>query len=262
MDQLQFSRHRRAVGSRRDAEESRRILAALHKNQRPESTLEILVEDFTHVTDETNFLLALWECPPEFRTFIDALIGLAGYRAKRNEWFSASDKEIARRANRRSTKWVQIQRKEFLKWQNRNNVAMMDVEDNSYNDGHPIPHRYRVHLASIAAESTLNARQSRTWGVNPGIALEEAARTMRDALPEAPPVHRSYQRSRRPDAEQQIERQLGLASTMVKKTIETNRATGYNVELNPVMLERIEEIKNGLAVLVENARIAVDSPDL
>src|SRR5687767_6431176 len=102
MNPREFRRHTRA-------EESRFIMAELRKNETPQSDVSILTTDFAHVTDSTSFLLALWECPPEFRGFIDALIGVAGYRAKRDEWFSASDKEIARRANR-SKKWVQYQR--------------------------------------------------------------------------------------------------------------------------------------------------------
>jgi hypothetical protein len=247
MNQREFSRHRRAVGSRRDAEESRFILGELHKNQRLQSTVEILVDDFAHVTDSTSFLLALWECPPEFRSFIDALIGIAGYRAKRGDWFAASDDDIRRRANR-SKKWVQIQRRDFQKWQQHNNVAMVDIEDNNYNDGHPIPHRYRVHLARLAAESTLNARQSRTWHVNPGIALEEAAQTMRDSLPEAP-VHRRHRKSSTPDAEKQMERDLSFALTKVRRAKQTNELTGNHIELNTKMLETIENIRTGLDAL-------------
>ena len=147
-----------------------------------------LTTDFAHNTDAASFLLSAWGCPPEFRGFIDVIVGLSGYRAKSGEWFHASDEELSRRANR-STKWVQNQRQEFLKSQHQYNVAMVDIEDNDYNDGHPIPHRYRVNLPRIAAEVTLNARQSKTWGSNPGIALEESAKILRDSLPEVP-VHR------------------------------------------------------------------------
>jgi len=246
MDPREFSRHNLAA-------ESRFIMDELRKNDpQSEQHLDRLTVDYTHVTDSTNFLLAFCECPPEFRGFIDALVGLAGYRAKGGEWFKASDEEIARRANRRSTKWVQNQRKRFLKWQTRNNVAMVDIEDNKYNEGQPIPHKYRVNLARIAAESTLNARQSVNWGRNPGIALQEAAQTMRDSLPEVP-VHKRHRKSFRPDAETRIGQELSYALTKVKNAKQTNELTGNNIKLTPKMLETIANLRSELDDLVKKA---------
>src|SRR5258705_6386404 len=126
MNPVEFNRHERAVEARFIKEQLRKNEATLTEQQ-PER----LTTDFAHVTDETNFLLALWESPPAFRAFIDAVIGVAGYRAGKSEWFKASDKEIARRAGR-SEKWVQMHRKEFLSWQKKHNVAFLDIEDNKY----------------------------------------------------------------------------------------------------------------------------------
>src|SRR5260370_26749696 len=98
---------------------------------------------------------------------------------------------------------------------------MVDIEDNDYNDGHPIPHKYRVNVARAAAESTLNARQSRQWGANPGIALEEAARTMRDSLPEVP-VHRKHKKSLIPHAARRMAQDLSFALTKVRNAKQTH----------------------------------------
>ena len=236
MDPWEFKRHIRAV-------ESRSTNAELRKKETSQSDPQVgsITTDFAHCTDSTSFLLGLWGCPPEFRGFIDALIGVAGYRAGHCKWFSASDNEVASRANR-STKWVQNMRRGFLEWQKRQNVAMVDIEDNDYNDGHPIPHKYRVNVARAAAESTLNARQSRQWGVNPGIALEEAARTMRDSLPEVP-VHRRHKKSSRPDAATKMSQDLSFALTKVRKAKQTHKLTLNHVELDAKTLETIANIR-------------------
>src|SRR5258707_3682512 len=107
----QFKRHARAV-------EARFTKAELRKNDAPlsDQAPESLTVDFAHKTDATNFLLAEWGCPAALRGFIDAVIGVAGYRASGSEWFPASDEQIADRAGR-CTKWVQDQRKELIKWQ-------------------------------------------------------------------------------------------------------------------------------------------------
>src|SRR5260370_27648382 len=107
---------------------------------------------------------------------------------------------------------------------------MVDIEDNDYNDGHPIPHKYRVNVARSAAESTLNARRSRQWGVNPGIALEEAARTMRDSLPEVP-VHKRHNKSSRPDAQRNMAQDLSFALTKVRRAKQTKELSLNRIEL-------------------------------
>jgi hypothetical protein len=239
----QFKRHARAV-------EARFVKAGLRKNDAPSSdeAPERLTVDFAHTTDATNHLLASWGCPPALRGFIDAIIGISGYRAAKNEWFKASDRQIAGRAIR-CTKWVQNQRRDLLKWQTEHNVGLIDIEDNKYNEGEKVPHRYRVNIARLAAETTLDARDSLNWKHHKfDEALEEAAKTTRDSLPEVP-IHVKHKRSARPDAQTNMERQLCCALTKVIGARQTNQLTGNNIELSAKMLETIANIRSELEAL-------------
>ncbi len=150
----QFKRHARAV-------EAKLTMAKLRANDPSLSDRapERLTVDFAHTTDATNYLLSLWGCPPVFRGFIDAVIGVSGFRAAKNEWFKASDKQIADRADR-STKWVQGQRRDLLKWQTQHNVALIDIEDNKYDRGEKTPHKYRVHIEDIEARRNKEHRET------------------------------------------------------------------------------------------------------
>ncbi|HSP63795.1 MAG TPA: hypothetical protein VLQ90_12485 [Pyrinomonadaceae bacterium] len=240
----QFKRHARAV-------EARSTKVALRENDASLSDQgpERLTVDFAHITDATNYLLSLWDFPPALRAFIDALIGLSGYRAAKNEWFKASDKQIAARANRKSTKWVQNQRKELVKWQSQRNVGLIDIEDNKYNQGEKTPHRYRVNIARFAADTILGARDSLNWKHHRfDEAMEEAAKTTRDSLPEVP-IHVKHKRTARPDAETSMERQLRFALTKVKGAAQTQVLTGNHIDLSPGMLETIANIRSELDAL-------------
>jgi hypothetical protein len=248
MHPAQFKRHARAVEARRTTAELRANDPSL-SDRGPEP----LTVDFAHTTDATNYLLSLWDFPPALRGFIDAVIGISGYRAAKNEWFDATDKQIAGRANR-CTKWVQNQRRDLLKWQTRQNVALIDVEDNRYDNGEKTPHRYRVHIAHHAAEATLDARDSLKWKHHRfDEAIEEAAKIMRDSLPEVP-IHVKHKRTSRPDAETSMERQLRFALTKVKGAKRTNELTGNHITLNPEMLETIASIRSELDVLERAGR--------
>ncbi len=244
----QFKRHAGAV-------EARLTMAELRKNDESLSDRapERLTVDFAHTTDATNYLLALWDCPPVFRAFLDAVIGVSGFRAAKTEWFKATDRQIAARANR-STKWVQNQRRDLLKWQTQNNVSLVDIEDNKYNQGEKTPHKYRVHIAHLAAETTLDARDSLNWKHHRfDEAIEEAAKIARDSLPEVP-IHVKHKRTSRPDAETSMERQLRFALTKVKRAKLTNELTGNHIDLSPKMLETIANIRSELDALEHAGR--------
>jgi hypothetical protein len=244
----QFKRHARAVETRSTNVEHRRNDASL-ANQAPER----LTVDFAHTTDAVNFLLALWGCPPELRGFIDAVIGVSGYRAAANEWFKASDKQIAGRASR-CTKWVQNKRLELLTWQTQHNVGLIDIEDNKYNQGEKTPHKYRVNIARFAADTTLDARDSLNWKDHRfDEAIEEAAKITRDSLPEVP-IHVKHKRTSRPNAETSMERNLKFALTKVRGAKRTNELTGNHVELNAKMLETIDNIRSELDALEHAGR--------
>lgn len=239
----QFKRHARAV-------EARFTQAKLRENdgRLSDQAPERLTVDFAHTTDAVNFLLALWGCPAALRGFIDAVIGVAGYRAVGSEWFPASDEQIADRAGR-CTKWVQDQRKELIKWQEWHHVSLVDVEDNKYENRVKTPHKYRIHVARIAAETTLDARGSLKWKHHKfDEAMAEAAKTTRDSLPEVP-IHVKHKRISRPNAETSMERQLKFALTKVKGAKRTNELTGNHIDLNPGMLETIANIRSELDAL-------------
>lgn len=243
MGPAQFRRHARAVESR-----STKAVLRMNDTSVSDKEPERLTVDFAHTTDATNYLFASWGVPLVFRGFIDAIIGIAGYRAAKKEWFKATDKQIAARANR-STKWVQYQRTDFIKWQTQHNVGLIDIEDNKYDKGQKTPHKYRVNIARLAAETTLDAKDSLNWKHRRfDEAMEEAAKTTRDSLPEAP-IHVKHKRSARPDAETKMGRQLSCALTKVIGARQTNQLTGNNIELSAKMLETMAMISNELEAI-------------
>jgi hypothetical protein len=233
----QFNRHDRALEARFLKEQLRKNEPTLAEEQPQRLTTE-----FAHITDATNFLLALLACPPELRSFIDALVGISGYRAGTPDWFKASDAEISQRVGRCET-WVQQQRKKLLAWQSQYNFVLVDIEDNQYKAGEKIPHQYRVHIARVAAETLLDARQSTNWQKRKfNEAMEDSAKTMLASLPEFF-IHKKHRSSKVADAETMMEREMKYALTKLKKAQQTNESTGNHVQLNPSMIETLDQIK-------------------
>lgn len=204
--------------------------------------LEQLAADYAHATASANFLLAGWMLPPELRAFVDALVGAAGERARRAEWFKANDETIARHLGR-SPKTVQRDRKEYLSWAKREKCGVIEIEDHYYDPetGETTPHRYRLHLGRLAAETALDARSSRHWHTNPGVALENAAATVRKAHPIGK-IHAARKRRSRADAETRIRSNLSFAHTKIERALEMYDATGRNAEINPQQLQDLEAV--------------------
>ncbi len=191
-----------------------------------------LAADYGQTTASANFLLAGAKCPPEHRAFIDAIVGVAGGRA---EFFTASDETIARHVGR-SSKWVQMHRRELLAWQTSERVTLIEIEDNYRDaDGAHHAHRYRVHLARFAAESTIDARLAPDYGTHPGKALEAAALTYRDSLPTMQPRKRR-KRDRQPDAATEISRALKYAATLIDKALAVHQLCAGRVEIDPAQI--------------------------
>ena len=141
-----------------------------------------------------------------------------------------------------------------MKWQTQHNVALIDIEDNKYDRGEKTPHKYRVHIARLAAETTLDARDSLNWKHHRfDEAIEEAAKMTRDSLPEVP-THVKHKRTSRPDAETSMERNLRFALTKVRGAKRTNELTGNHIELNAKMLETIGNIRSELDALEHGGR--------
>lgn len=235
----EFRRAARAAGSRIQSAERRKESDSA--NHEPEQ----LTADFAHSTDVLNFLLVLVGCPTDLRGFLDAVIGLAGYRAAKREWFSASDKLLARRADR-STKWVQIKRNQLTTWQKKSNIALIDIEDNIYNDGQKVPHKYRVNVARFAVEAMLDARVSSNWQRGRfDEALEEAAKIMLDSLPDIP-MHKKHKQSYRLDALSAMMSALKVALTKIRKAKRMNEETGNQLDVTPEMQDIIGSIRTTL----------------
>jgi hypothetical protein len=208
----------------------------------PDDETQALMADFGHTMASANVLLAEYEDFTEaYRLLVDVLIGLAG---DRSDWFEANDKLIGMHAGR-SAKWVQTTRKDFIAWQQKHYASVVDIEDHLYDpqNGNQ-PHKYRVHLARLAAEATLDARASREWTAHPGKALEQSAKNLRLMLP--PPMHKRRKPDRPVDAASQINRKLKHIGTLMDRVDEIREATGGQVELD---LAVIEDLENRLAVL-------------
>jgi hypothetical protein len=195
-----------------------------------------LIADYGHTTDAASLLLAGANCPPEHRGFIDAVVGIAGGRT---DWFSVTDGIIATRGGR-STKWVQMHRKELLEWEAAHDTTFIEIED-SYTDkdGNRQAHKYRVHLAAFAADTKLDAEHSTEWRMNPGKALEEAAKTYRDSIPTMPP-RRKRRRAYTPNSEQLIERELKRARTCLEKALSLQPMDGSRAEMNADLLATLQ----------------------
>jgi hypothetical protein len=195
-----------------------------------------LIADYGHTTDAASLLLAGANCPPEHRGFIDAVVGIAGGRT---DWFSVTDKIIATRGGR-STKWVQMHRKELLEWETAHDTTFIEIED-SYTDADNThhAHKYRVHLAAFAADTKLDAEHSTEWRMNPGKALEEAAKTYRDSIPTMPP-RRKRRRTRTPNNEELIERELKRARTCLEKVLNLQPMDGSRAEMNTDLLATLQ----------------------
>lgn len=197
-----------------------------------------LAADYSDATGAANLLLASALMPPEFRGFVDALVGLAGGR---DSWFEASDKQIAAHAGR-STKWVQDWRKQLADWQTKNKASVIEIEDHYMDaEGGKHPHRYKVHLTRYAAACALEARASRDWDSNPQRAIAEAARVMRRAMPEPPAKNNKNQR-RRPDAASLIHTRLKSAITLVRKAVELQGMTGGRVEIDAQLINELRGV--------------------
>ncbi len=205
--------------------------------------LEQLAADYAHTTASANFLLAGWNLPPELRGWVDAMIGVGGERVKRAAWFGANDETIARHMGR-SVKTVQRDRKEYLAWAKREKCSVIEVEDHFYDreTGETTPHRYRIHLARLAAEAALDARHSRQWQTNPGVALEDAASTVRKAHPVGK-IHTARKRQARNDAETRIRSNLNFAHTKIERALEMHTATGGQAEIS---LQQIQDLERAL----------------
>jgi hypothetical protein len=217
-------------------------------------SLDAKIADFGHTTDAANFLLADVECPPEYRAFIDALVGVAG---DREDWFPASDDVIAERAGR-STKWVQRWRDDLTGWQRANRMTFIEIEDH-YTDmnGDRHAHKYRVHLSRLAAEIAQEARGGGDWSKNPGKALAKAAKEKRVSIPTILPRRRRG-RKREPDAEAVINRNLRTAATLIEKAVSLVEVVklqkmmhGSTVSFD-VNIELIESLQRSIAALSSN----------
>ncbi len=170
-----------------------------------------LLGDFAHTTDALSLFLAGTgvRCPPQFRQFIDVVVGIAG---DRTDWFGVTDEVVSRHAGR-SKKWVQIQRKEFLEWETKHKKTFIEIQD-SYTDANMKhhSHKYKVNIGTCAANIKLDAQHLPEWKINPGKALETASRNFRHSLPDTPP-HTSSRRTATPSETELMHRQISRART-------------------------------------------------
>jgi hypothetical protein len=233
-DEPQFRRHVRAV-------EGREKVAA------PADEVTALAVDYNYTTASANLLLAEHDCPPELRPVIDAIVGVCGDRV--DEWFEASDKVLAKHANR-SDKWVQTWRKELLAWMKRCNVAIIDIEDHKWQHGEvPKPHKYRVNLSRLVAAATLEAQNMPEWKVHKGEAMEISAKNVKDSLPQVV-THKQRRCRHRDDAQTTIEGKIKGATNAIRRALEIQQATGNNVRISA---ELVAELKRAVAELEGHA---------
>jgi hypothetical protein len=212
-----------------------------------------VLADFGHTMQTVNVILSELPFDPAFphhlfteahRLFVDVLVGLAG---ERTGWFAAGDELIARCAGR-SARWVQQQRKTLIAYQKHFDLAVVDVEDHTYDQAKGAqPHRYHVHVARQGAIATVEARETREWRANPGLALAESAR--RVALPNGP-LHKKN-KGRRNDAEANIKRSLKHAGSLLRTVAETHRASGFQVSIDMTLLDDLEAQLKVLRQLAE-----------
>jgi hypothetical protein len=218
----------------------------------PENTASLA--DFAHATDTANFLLAYDEFPPELRSFVDAIIGVAG---SRTDEFPATDELIAERMGC-STRTVSRHREEFLQWQMEKGVTWIVIQDH-YTDreGKRHAHRYRVHLHRLAVEAVEDARVSGEWFKNPGKALNDAARAKRGSAPNMP-ARKRRGRKRETDARTTISKNLKTAATLLNEAaklagaIELSRLVHNGESSFQLNAELIDRVRQNLEALSSN----------
>jgi hypothetical protein len=179
------------------------ILHIVNSTDSPDASTEKLLADFGHATDAANLLIAHQQCPPEFRAFIDAVIGarsVATSQAAPDAFIEINDATLAKRAGH-STKWVQEWRNKLRDWQNKNDVSFIDIKDHYREpDGTSHAHAYRVHIDRLAIEAMLEARSTAQWTKDPHGAMEGAARNVGERTPNFQ-ARKQKKRAKRSDAE-------------------------------------------------------------
>ncbi len=232
-----FDRNERESGQMFRAIDKRSHLASVREEAGTFPTVQTIHNHYADTTASANLLLKPFRCAYKFRHFIDVLVGLAG---DNEDWFEATDQEIAYQAGR-SKKWIQETRREFIPWQNRHNVGVVDIEDHKYQKGEiPKPHRYRVNLSRAAAAATLDAYASPDFGKDSALALEESADTYRSSLPESP-TYKKHSTGGRVSAESSINQKLRAAATHIRRACAIRQATGNNVKFDDGALAELEQ---------------------
>ena len=227
LDEVGFRRMARAQAKRAN-------LAA------PFEDASTLADAYGLATGQANLLLAEYGFPPDLRGMVDAIVGLCGNR--HGEWFDAGDELLAKHMDR-STKTVQRLRPALIAWMKRRNVGLIDIEGHKYQKGEaPKPHRYRVNLSRPVAEATLEARNSPEWAANPGVAMEESARNVKDSIPGHVTATKRT-KGRRGDAEARVNRNVRTAATLIRRALEIQKLTAYQVT---VSREAIDDLQSQL----------------
>ncbi|MDQ3253566.1 MAG: hypothetical protein M3R15_06620 [Acidobacteriota bacterium] len=232
-----FDRDERQSGQHFRAIDKRARLADVREEAGTFPSAHTVHSHYADTTASANFILKPFRCAYRFRHFIDVLVGLAG---NNKDWFEVTDQDIASHAGR-SKKWVQETRREFIPWQKRHNVGVVDIEDHKYQKGEiPKPHRYRVNLSRAAVEATLDAYASPDFDKDSMSTLEESADTYRSSLPETP-THKKHNTGGRASAESSINQRLRAAATNIRGACAIRTATGNNVEFDDDACAELEQ---------------------
>ncbi|MEW6208733.1 MAG: hypothetical protein AB1631_10225 [Acidobacteriota bacterium] len=226
-------------------------------------------------TDAINSILAAAGCPPSSRAFIDAVIGAAHSRLtsdRLDEWFEASDLEIARGAlvDRRDSmsvaalkKWTQRHRKALFDWQRQSGYTLIECapggQDEEKNN-HPT--RYLVPVIAAAAETLVEARADSAWQRAPEKAMRQAAKIAVAGLPSTAAKRERFRRHRQ-DATAMLKRNTATIKSLFKKNLDILArkagfdAAGLIASAQQHFDEMVKEAQAALDEVIEQASALV-----
>lgn len=201
-----------------------------------------LEADIADGVEAITWLLYCAGFPSSLRPFIDCLIGLAGEYAtdESDGWFEASHLKIGRRvrqsaesggADAAAEAWAGRHYKSLKTTQYALAYEFFQIEESEFDRVKRItrPTRYRLPLLRFASDVLTRARASATWAKDSRRAIEEAARVVLDAVPDAPFV-KERRSSEALDPASRLARNRKTIMTLLAKCAEDVRLIGLDSE--------------------------------
>jgi hypothetical protein len=167
----------------------RRFITSQFPSHDEHLTESVHQQNIAKAVASVNAIMAVLGVPPNERAFIDAVVALSQGRIE----FQASDATIGREVfgNKRSKdaakKWVQRARKSLIRWEESNNVTLIQAASGYKQEDQYFSTNYKIPLLEVAAKVL----------ANPGRDVRQTARSALRGLGRSPAkVERARNRPR------------------------------------------------------------------